>query len=91
MEIKELNGFKLIECSRQELKNMKASDYKHGDVIHVGKYYIYIQYGPYENPNKYNTPYSCSYVELENGKKLDCFPGTSPGFTPYFIDDFKSR
>ena len=91
MEIKEFDKFKLVICSRQELKTMKASDYKHGDVIHVGKYYVNIQYGTYEEPNRYDIPSLCSYVELENGKKLNCAPGTSSGFTPYFIDEFKSR
>ncbi len=91
MEVKELSGFKLITCTRKELKNMKASDYKHGDVVKVGKYFIYICYGTFENPTKYDIPALCSYVELENGKKLDCTPGSSYGLTPYFIDEFKSR
>ena len=87
----ELEGYKLIRCTRQELKTMKASDYKHGDVVNVSKYYIHIRYGTYEEPNKYNIPALCSYVELENGKRVDCTPGSSVGFTPYYIDDFKGR
>jgi len=91
MEVKEMSGYKLVICDRKELKTMKASNYKHGDVVRVGKYFIYIQYGTYEEPDKYDIPSLCSYVELENGKKLDCFPGSSAGFTPYFIDEFKNR
>ncbi len=92
METKQVtNENTLTICTRSELKTLKATNFKHGDVIHVSKYYIYICYGTYEEPNKYKSPSLCSYTELEDGKRLDCFPGSSSGFTPYFIDDFKSR
>ncbi len=69
---------------------MSAKTLEHGDVVKVGKYYIYICYGPWDNPTKYNIPALCSYTETEDGKRLDCTPGSSYGFTPYFIDSFKS-
>ena len=82
---------KIVRCTTKELRKMNASDFKHGDCLVSGKYYIYIKYGPFEEPQKYDRPSLCSYVELENGKGLDCTPGTSRGMTPYFIDDFLSR
>ena len=93
MEIREIGkkGEKLIICTRSELKKLKASDLNHNDIVRVGKYFIYIQYRNFEGTTEYDIPSMLSYVETEDGKKLDCFPGTSSGFTPYYIDEFKSR
>ena len=95
MEIKELDGYKLVKCTRKELKTMKASDYADGDVIVVeNRYWIYIRYqwnSEKYGYRKYDIPSLLSYVELENGKTLDSTPGGSVGFTPYYIDDFKGR
>jgi len=88
MEMKQgINWLYIV--SKTELKTMKARNLQRGDIVRVGKYIIYVQYGPWEDPNKYDIPL-CTYVETEDGKTLDCFPGTSRGFTPYFIDRFKS-
>ena len=86
MEIKETkDGSKLIICTPKELRKMKASDYKSGDVISCGNYYIYIEYG------EYNIPALCTWIEDKQYRKIDCTPGSSYGFTPYYIDDFKGR
>mgnify|MGYP001588600432 CR=1 FL=1 len=78
-------------CTKQELKKLKASDYLDGDVVIVeDRYYIYIRYSNNEG-RKYDTPLLLSYVELGNGKKIDCTPGSSKGFTPYYIHDFLGR
>ena len=84
-------GMRIIRCTRKELKNLNASDMKHGDCVIVGKYYISIRYGTFEEPDMYRRPGLCSYTELENGQRLDCTPGTSHDMTPYFIDDFLGR
>jgi len=81
----------ITRCTRKELRKLNASNFKHGDCVIVGKYYISIRYGTFEDPQKYNRPSLCSFVELENGRGLDCTPGTSRGMTPYFIDDFLGR
>ena len=81
----------IIRCTTKELRKMNASNYKHGDCVVSGKYYIYIKYGTWEKPDKYKTPSLCSYVELGNGQRLDCTPGTRKGMTPYFISDFLGR
>ena len=92
MEIRELTkDEKLITCTRSELKKLKASDLNHGDIVHVGKYFIYIRYRNWEGTTEYDIPALLSYVETESGKTLDCTPGSSSGFTPYYIDEFKSR
>ena len=82
---------KIVRCTTKELRKLNASDLKHEDVVVAGKYYIHIRYGTHEEPKKYKTPSLCSYVELENGNRLGCTPGTSRGMTPYFIDDFLGR
>ncbi len=81
----------IIKVTRKELKNLKASNYYHGDIIIVdNKYWINIRYKNNEGVN-FSIPALLSFVELENGKILDCTPGSSKGFTPYYIDDFKWR
>jgi len=82
---------KVVRCTTKELRKLNASDFEHGDCLVSGKYYIYIKYGTFEEPEKYKTPSLCSYVELENGRQLDCTAGTSRGMTPYFISDFLMR
>ena len=79
-----MNGW-LYSVSREELKEIKASQFKEGDVIKVSRYLIHIKYG------NFDTPSLCSWVEDDNFKTIDCTPGSSEGFTPYYIDDFKSR
>ena len=66
----------------KDLRQLKASQFKEGDIIKCSKYYIHIKYG------QYDTPSLCSWIETDNFKKLDCVPGCG---TPYYIDDFKSR
>ena len=84
-----MGDFLLVSCSHKELRKLNASDFPHGSVIHVGKYYIFIKYKGEDR--EYRTPALLSYVETEDGKCLDCFPGSSKGFTPYYIDEFKGR
>ena len=75
----------LYYLTSKELKQLKASQFKEGDIIKCSKYYIHIEYG------QYDTPSLCSWIEDNNFKAIDCTPGSSEGFTPYYIDDFKSR
>jgi hypothetical protein len=37
--------------TRKELKNKVSREYKEGDCIRVGKYYIWIKYGQYDTPS----------------------------------------
>lgn len=94
MKIQEFNkhGNRLIICeTKKELKSLSAKSLRHGDIVEVGKYYIHIKYGTWEEPDKYDIPALCSFVEFKpNGKRLDCTPGTSYGMRPYFIDEFLS-
>ena len=83
-EIRDLRQGSFYTCTSSELRKAKASDFKEGDIIKVSKYYIHIKYGQYDIP-------MCSWIENENFKAIDCTPGSSMGFTPYYIDDFKSR
>ena len=78
------NGF-LYSVGRKELRKLKASQFTPGDVIKVSKYLIHIHYG------NFDTPSLCSWVEDDNFNKLDCTPGSGKGFTPYYINDFKSK
>ncbi len=78
-------GGRFFKCTSKELRLEKASDYKEKDIIHCNKYYIHIEY------KQFNTPSLCSWIEDENFKSIDCTPGSSRGFTQYYIDDFKSR
>ena len=71
--------------TRAELKKHKATDFKTGDRIKVGKYLIEIDYGIYDTPiatkvSVYNKPFNY----------LSCTAGVNGG-TPYYIDDFKNR
>jgi hypothetical protein len=72
--------------TRKELKNMKASDFKDGDCVQCGKYFIVIKYRS-DSGWEYDIPSLCSYVEV-NGRIIDCTPGIE---RPYYIDDFLSR
>jgi hypothetical protein len=69
------------KLTRQELHKAKASDYKEGDIVQVGKYDIYIKYG------QHDTPALCSRVE-KDWVKIGCTPGAD---RPYYIDDFINR
>ena len=85
-----IEGYTLTSCTRSELKKLNASDFGHGDVVHVRGYYIYSQYK--RGDRQYTDPAMCSYVETDQGKPLDWTVGSSKrGFTPYYIDEFKSR
>ena len=84
-KIKELSKGCLYRVTSKELRQLKASQFQEGDIIEVSKYYIHIEYG------KYDTPSLCSWIEDENFKGINCTPGSSKGFTPYFIDGFKMR
>lgn len=88
--VRSLNQGNFYEVEKSMLKYTGASQFKEGDIVCVTDrkkplYYIYIKYG------EYDTPALKTWVEDASGKKLSYFPGTSRGFTPYYIDDFKSR
>jgi len=85
MKMKIMDNKKFVICTSQELRTMKASDYKEGDLIKCGKYIIHIEYGNYDIPSL------CTWIETVNFQWIDCTPGSGRGFTPYYIDDFKSR
>ena len=68
--------------TRAELKTKKASEFKEGDVIKTGIYYIYIKYGQYDRPSL------CSYHQREDFKPCGCTPGCD---RPYYIDIFLSN
>jgi len=74
----------IYKLTRAELKTRMASEFKEGDIIHVGKYYINIRYGNYTIPSLKTT------VETEEGKILDCTAGLR-GSWPYYIDNFIRR
>jgi len=81
----------IIRCSKKELKNMRASEYPDNTVIIIdNRYWVWIKYTKSDG-TKYDTPSLLSYVEIKNGKKLNCTPGSSKGFTPYYIDNFKGK
>lgn len=73
--------------SRKELKKLRASDFKHGNRIIIGKYEIEIIY---HNSNvKYNRPSLLStLIDRNTFKYCDCTPGQG---RPYYIDDFLSK
>ena len=71
-----------ITCTRQELKILKASTFKDGDIVQCGKYFIYIKYGIYDRPN------FKSKVFDKNYKSFDCTPGCG---IPYYIDNFLQK
>jgi hypothetical protein len=77
--------------TRKELKQEKASNYKEGDVVRVGKYHIYIHYTSRFDGRKYDRPSLCSTVVKTNKyevRELGCTPGAD---RPYYIDDFIQR
>jgi len=40
-----------FKFTRQELKHKSARQFKEGDTVKCGKYYIHIRYGPYDTPS----------------------------------------
>ena len=72
----------LYRFTRQKLKDKKATNFKEGDVIKTGNYYIFIKYG------EFNTPALCAELSNKSLKKLDCVPGCG---RPYYIDDFLNK
>ena len=85
-KIKDLpSGGGFYQVTSKELRQLKASQFKEGDIIKVSGYYIHIKYGQYDIPSLE------TWIEDENFKGIDCTPGSNKGFTPYYIDDFKSR
>ena len=80
----------LKTCTRKELKEINASDFKQGDMIDVSKYTIHISYGiTKEGKPKYKIPSLCSWIEItETHRILDCTAGIE---RPYYIDDFLNR
>ncbi len=86
----------ITKTTSKELRKMKASDFKDGDLIDVmvngnRKYTIHIKYKSRDGKRTRPNPYGFSWVEDENYKGIDCTSGSSKGFTPYYIDEFKSR
>lgn len=80
---------KFYRFTRKQLKSKKASDFKHGDLIEVGKYIIHIEYKSGKRVK--SSPTSFSWVEDRNTfKALDCTPGVRGG-RPYYIDEFLHR
>jgi len=77
----------IYRLTRQELRQKGAKEFKHGDVVAVSKYAIYITY---KNADKsYDIPALLTRVEdLNTCKFLDCTPGIG---WPYYIADFISR
>lgn len=77
---------KLATTTRKELKNLKASDFKEGDMIDVLDkngdlvYTINISYGEYKRPLK-------TTVVDKDYNTLNCTAGTKGGW-PYYIADF---
>lgn len=72
--------------NREKLKTLKASNFKHGDIIICGKYEIEIVY--HNSRVKYNRPSLLStLMDINTFKYCDCTPGEG---RPYYIDDFLS-
>lgn len=74
--------------TREELKTKRASDFKEGDIISVGIYFIFIHYESFNGNGRYKTPSLASYHERHDFKKTGCTPGVN---RPYFINDFLGR
>ena len=83
--VKDLHPGKLYNIPTKAIRQMGASQFKEGDIIKVSKYYIHIEYGRYDIPSLE------TWIEDNNFRAMDCTPGSSYGFTPYYIDDFKNR
>jgi hypothetical protein len=73
----------LLTVSKDELKNMAASNYEEGTIIDCGKYSIEIIYGPYKNP-----ALKSRILNINTGKAIGCTPGVD---RPYFLDEFLHR
>ena len=78
----------VYKFTRQELKQHKASEFKEGDVIKTGRYFIHIRYRASDKLPKYDRPSLCSYHEREDFKPCGCTPGAD---RPYYIDNFLNR
>jgi hypothetical protein len=70
-----------------ELKTKNASDFREGDIIKTGSYFIYIRYKSRQGITVYGKPGMCSNVE-KGATPCGCTPGVD---RPYYIDDFLSR
>jgi len=84
-KIGDLTNGHFYRIASEDLKKLRASQFQEGDVIGVSKYYIHIKYG------NFDTPALETWIEDENFKPIDCTPGSSKGFTPYYINNFKNR
>lgn len=80
----------IYNFTRKELKTKKASDFKEGDIIKTGIYYLHIHYKSHRGAtiHKYDRPSLCSYHERNDFKPCGCMPGVN---RPYYIDDFFNR
>lgn len=71
---------KIYKLTREELKNKSAQEFKDGDTVICGKYYIAITYG------NYNTPGLCTTVSTrEDIRNLSIHK------QPYYIQEFIHR
>lgn len=77
----------LHRINPKELRKLRASNYKDGDVLIVGNYTIWIKYTSQDKQRIYTKPSLCSTVD-RGFKPIGCTPGTD---RPYYIDDFLSR
>lgn len=69
-----------FKYTRKELKNLSSSQFKEGDVVKCGKYYIHIRYGKYDIPSLMTTVSSeDSFADLPIHKH------------PYYVREFISR
>lgn len=75
----------LYNFTRAELKNKKASDFKEGDVIKTGIYFIHVYYKTKDGKRSYDRPSLCSYHSREDFKPCGSTPGAD---RPYYIDTF---
>ena len=79
----------LTTVRKEQLKKIKAIDFKEGDLIDIvdknGEvvYTINISFGPYKSPLK-------TTVSNKNYELLDCTPGVRGGW-PYYIAEFINR
>ena len=75
----------LYNFTRAELKTKKASDFKEGDIIKVGIYFVHIHYKSKDGKRRYRLPSLCAYHERADFKPCGCTPGAD---RPYYIDNF---
>jgi hypothetical protein len=78
----------LYKYTREQLKRHGASEFKDGDIISTGKYYIFIKYISRDKQRTYDTPTLCSYIEQSDGGFVGCTPGQD---RPYYLDKFLHR